>query len=67
MYDNHPIKTDGKGFSGKFYVMVVYYFDSNLILSKKIKKRQAATICVEFIKMQKIIKSILNDPKVYIM
>ena len=62
-----PFKTNGKGFIGKFYVMVVYYFDSNLILSKQIKKRQAATICVEFLKMQKIFKSRLNDPKVYIM
>ena len=38
------------------YVMVVYDFDSNLILAKPIKNRQAVTIRDAFLKMHKILK-----------
>ena len=74
-----PFKTKRKGFGdligylphksicGNFYVMLVYEFDSNMILAEPIKNRQAETICDEFIKMHKILKSRGRDPKVYIM
>ena len=45
-----PFKTNGKGFIGKFYVMVVYYFGSNLILSKQIKKAKQRLSVLNFSK-----------------
>ena len=47
--------------------MVVYDFDSNMIIDKPIKNRQAATTCDEFLKMHRILKPRGNDLKVYIM
>ena len=73
------LNTNRKGFScligalpqkmirGNLYVMVVYGFDSNVILSQPIKNRQSVTIRDVFIKMQNILKPRGNDPKVYIM
>ena len=69
MYYNNPIQHQEKGFSdltgalpqkpicGNLYVMVVYEFDSNAILSEPNKNRHAETIRDEFIKMHKILKS----------
>ena len=52
---------------GNLYVMVVYDFGSTAILSRPIKNRQAGKIRDAFLKMHKILKSIGNNPKVYIM
>ena len=51
----------------KFYVVVVYDYDSNSILAEPIKNRQAATIRDAFLKVQKVLKAIGSNPKVYIM
>ena len=45
----------------------MYDYDSNIILSKPIKNRQAATIHYSLLKTNNIIKSRGNDPKVYIL
>ena len=45
----------------------MYDYDSNAILSKPIKNRQAATIHDALLKIYQILKSIDSDPKVYIM
>ena len=50
-----------------FYFMVMYDYDSNAILAKPIKNKQAATIRIDFINIRKILKAIVSDPKVYIM
>ena len=47
--------------------MVMYDYDSNAILAKPIKNKQAATIRIDFINIRKILKAIVSDPKVYIM
>ena len=46
--------------------MVFYDYDSNAILSKPIKNRQASTIRDAFLKIHNILKSRVSDPKVYI-
>ena len=47
--------------------MVMYDYDSNAILAEPIKNRQAATIRDAFLKVQKVLKAIGGNPKVYIM
>ena len=56
-----------KSIRRNLYVVVVYAFDSNAILAKPIKNRQAATIRDESLKMHKISKSRGKNPKEYIM
>ena len=74
-----PFNTKIKGFSditgafphkssrGNLCVMVMYDYESNTILKKTIKNRQAATIRDAFLKIHKILKSRVSDPKFYIM
>ena len=74
-----PFNNNQKGFNyitgyfhhkysrGSLYVMVVYDFGSTAILSRPIKNSQAGKIRDAFIKMHKILKSIVYYPKVYIM
>ena len=74
-----PFNINKKGFSnlagafpqksnrGNLYVMVVYDYDSNIILAEPIKDRQAATILDVFLKTHKVLKAIYREPKVYIM
>ena len=47
--------------------MIVYDFDSNMILTEPIKNRQAATIRDTFLKMHNILQLRGNNTKVYIM
>ena len=47
--------------------MVLYDYDSNAILAKPIKNRQASTIRDTFLKIHNILKSRGSDPKVNIM
>ena len=49
------------------YVMVIYGFGSNAIISDPIKNRQAVTTCNLFIKMYNILKLRRKNHKVYIM
>ena len=49
------------------YVMVMYDYDSNAIMAEPIKNRQAATICYTFLKIHKVLKARVSNPKVYIM
>ena len=74
-----PFNINRKGFSdntGAFqhnsskrnlYIMVMYDYDSNAIISETIKNRQAATIRDAFLKINKFLKARGRDPKVYIM
>ena len=52
-----------KSIRGNFYVIVVYDFEINAIISEPIKTRQAPTICDKFLKMHKILKSRGKNPK----
>ena len=54
-----------KSIRGNLYVMFMFYYDSNAILSKTIKYRQASTICDSFINIHKILKLRGSDSKVY--
>ena len=56
-----------KSSRGNLYVTVMYDYDSNAILAKPIKNRQAETIRDGLLKIHKILKSRGSDPKVYIM
>ena len=56
-----------KSSRGNLYIMILYDYDSNAILSKPIKNRQASTIRDAFLKIHDILKSRDNDPKFYIM
>ena len=49
------------------YVMFLYEYDSNAVLSKTIQNRQAETISYDFLKIHNILKSRVSKPKVYIM
>ena len=49
------------------YVMVMYDYDSNVILAEPIKNGQAATIRDAFLKVHKVLKSRGIDPQVCIM
>ena len=49
------------------YIMVLYYYISNKILSEPIKNRQAATIRDAFLNIHNILESRGSDPKFYIM
>ena len=74
-----PFNIKRKGFSdltgalphkssrGKFYVMVMYDYDSNEILNEPIKNRQTATILDAFLKIHKVLKARGKEPKVCIM
>ena len=74
-----PLNIKRKGFSdptgtfpqnssrGNLYVMVLYDYNSNAILSEPIKNKQAATIRDYFIDIHNILKSRGGEPKVYIM
>ena len=56
-----------KSSRGILYVTVMYEYYSNAILAKPIKNRQVETICDDFLKIHKILKSRGSDPKAYIM
>ena len=45
------------------YVMVMYDYDSNVILAETIKNRQAATIRNAFLNIHKFLKEIGSDQK----
>ena len=47
--------------------MVMYDYDSNAILAKPIKNKQASTISDAFLKMHNILKSIGSNQNIYIM
>ena len=52
---------------GNVYAMFMYDYYSNAILDEPIKNRQAASICVAFLKIHKVIKARGSEPKIYIM
>ena len=47
--------------------MVLYDYDSNAIMAKPIKNRQAATIFDAFLNIHKVLTARAVKPKVYIM
>ena len=56
-----------KSSRGNLYVMVMYDYNSNAILAKPIKHRQAATTRDSFLKIRKVLKARGSKPKVYFM
>ena len=52
---------------GNLYVIVMYDYDSNVILSEPIKNVQEETIRYALLKIHNILKSRVSDPKFHIM
>ena len=56
-----------KSIIGNLYAMVMYDYNSNIILVEPIKNRQTETIRNALLNTHKVTNEIVSDPKVYIM